>query len=367
MKISFVDFAPMHEEIRADMLHAFEQVYDRGWFIGGDHCDSFEKNFARFCGSGYCVGCGNGLDALHMILLASGIGVGDEVIVPAQTFIATALAVDYSGAKPVFVDIEPDYHTLDPSLLERSITSKTKAIIYVHLYGQIGNLQAVTDIARKHNILLIEDAAQAQGATYKGRRAGSLADAAGFSFYPGKNLGALGDAGAVCTDSKALAQQIRMMGNYGSDQKYVHEYKGFNSRLDELQAAFLDIKLTYLSRWHADRERIAQRYLTEIKNPLIQLPKQNPDSRHAWHIFAILTEQREQLKKWLDLHEIGYQIHYPVAMHLHQAYRNLGYCEGDFPVAEKNALQELSLPIYYGIADEQVNRVIDVINSYIER
>lgn len=364
MKIPFADFAPMHGEIRSQMIKTFEHVYDEGWFIGGEYCDSFEKNFANYCGVSHCIGCGNGLDALHMILLAAGIGAGDEVIVPAQTYIATALAVTYSGAKPVYVDIESEYYSLDPSKLEQAITPKTKAVILVHLYGQIGRFDEISAIAKAHNLMLIEDAAQAHGALYKGRKAGSLGAAAGFSFYPGKNLGALGDSGAVCTVSESLADQIRALANYGSRKKYIHEYKGFNSRLDTLQAALLDVKLTCLDRWHADRERIAKKYLAGIKNPLIKLPAVNPDGRHAWHLFAILTEQRTQLEKWLDEHNIGHQVHYPVAMHLHQAYRDLGFHEGDFPVAEQNAAQELSLPIYYGMTDEQIDYVIKTINAF---
>lgn len=364
MKIPFTDFTPMHKEIRTQMVKTFENIYDAGWFIGGEPCDSFEQHFAKYCETDYCVGCGNGLDALHMILLAAGIGAGDEVIVPAQTYIATALAVTYAGATPVYVDIEPEYYSLDPAKIEAAITPRTKAIILVHLYGQIGRFDEVAAIARAHNLMLIEDAAQAHGAQYKGHRAGSLGDAAGFSFYPGKNLGALGDAGAVCTGSQALADQVRALCNYGSRKKYIHEYKGFNSRLDTLQAALLDVKLTCLDNWLADRDRIAKRYLTGIKNPLIKLPAVNPDGRHAWHQFAVLAKYRAQLEQWLDKHDIGHQVHYPVAMHLHQAYRDLGYHKGDFPIAEQNAAQELSLPIYYGMTDDQIVHVIETLNSF---
>lgn len=364
MKIPFVDLAPMHNEIRSKMVTAFEDVYDENWFIGGKHCVSFEQNFARYCETAFCIGCGNGLDALHMILLAAGIGAGDEVIVPAQTFIASALAVTYTGAKPVFVDIEADYYALDPARIETAITPKTKAIMIVHLYGQIGRFEEVAAIAKAHNLILIEDAAQAHGAIYKGKKAGSLGVAAGFSFYPGKNLGALGDAGAVCTSSQELADRIRELANYGSHKKYVHEYKGFNSRLDELQAAILDQKLISLDCWHQDRIRITKRYLEEIDNPLIKLPKINPHGVHAWHIFAIMTEQREKLGNWLAQHEIDHQVHYPFAMHLHQAYADLGYKEGDFPIAEQNAMQELSLPLYYGMTDEQIDYVVEIINGF---
>ena len=364
MKVPFADFSPMHSEIRTKMLDTFAEVYDANWFIDGRHCGEFEKHFADYCGVSHCIGCGNGLDALHMILLAMGIGSGDEVIVPAQSYIASALAVTYAGAKPVFVDIEPEYYSLDPTLIEKAITPHTKAIMLVHLYGQIGRFNEIAAIAKQHNLLLIEDAAQAHGASYKGHRAGSLGDAAGISFYPGKNLGALGDGGAVCTSNDRTADLVRALGNYGSHKKYMHEYKGFNSRLDEVQAAFLDVKLSCLDRWHKDRERVAQRYLAGIKNPAIKLPAVNPDGVHAWHLFAVVTKDRSRLEQHLDEHGIGHQIHYPVAMHLHQAYRDLGYHEGGFPVAERSAAQELSLPIYYGMTDEQIDYVIDVINQF---
>ena len=364
MKVPFADFTVMHQEIHAQMLSAFENVYEGNWFIQGEHCSAFEQNFANYCGVSHCVGCGNGLDALHMILLAAEIGPGDEVIVPAQSFIATALAVTYAGARPVYADIEPQYFSLDPGKIEAAITSRTKAIIMVHLYGQIGYFDEVAEIAKRHSLLLIEDAAQAHGATYKGRKAGSLGDAAGFSFYPGKNLGAFGDAGAVCTNSDEIAHKVRILGNYGSSQKYIHEYKGFNSRLDELQAALLNEKLAHLERWTQKRLRIAQRYLSEIRNPLIGLPGMNPNGRHVWHIFPVLYKERSRLQHWLDEHGIGHMVHYPAAMHLHQAYQDLGYKQGDFLVAEMAADQEISLPMFYGMTEEQVDYVIESLNRF---
>ena len=364
MKVPFADFAPMHGEIAGEMKAVFESVYDKGWFIGGESCDRFEKSFAEYCGTEYCVGCGNGLDALHMILLAAGIGAGDEVIVPAQTYIASALGVTYAGAKPVFVDIEPQYYSLDPEKIEAAITPRTKAIMAVHLFGQVGRFDEIAAIAEKHGLLLIEDAAQAHAALYKGKKTGSLGDAAGFSFYPGKNLGALGDGGAVCTNRADLAEKVRIFGNYGSRVKYVHEYKGFNSRLDELQAALLSVKLKYLDRWHKDRQRIAQRYLNEIRNPKITLPVLNPDGVHAWHLFPVLVKERDEFREYMEKNEVNCQIHYPYAMHLHEAYRDLGYQEGDFPVAEKAAAQEVSLPIYYGMTDAQIDYVIGLVNRF---
>ena len=364
MEVPFADFSPMHNEIRRDLEDAFKTVLDRNWFIQGENCAAFEKSFAEYCGARYCVGCGNGLDSLHMILKAFGIGSGDEVIVPAQTFIASALAVTYAGALPVCVDIEPDYFALDPEKLEAAITERTKAILVVHLYGQIGYWDEIAAIAKQHGLLLIEDAAQAHGAKYKGKRAGSLGDAAGFSFYPGKNLGALGDAGGICTDSEQVAQYVRAYGNYGSSVKYHHEYKGVNSRLDELQAAFLLKKLVHLDTWRADRARIAERYLSGIRNPRIVLPKKNPDAEHVWHIFPILTPERASLAQHLDEQGVGHQCHYPVPTHLHQAYGYLGYSRGSFPVAEMAADRELSLPMFYGMTERQIDHVIDTVNRF---
>ena len=364
MRIPFADFAPMHAEIRHEMMDAFEAIYDGGWFIGGEPCERFEKDFAAYVTTDYCVGCGNGLDGLHMMLTAAGIGPGDEVIVPAQTYIATALAVTYAGATPVYVDIEPEYYALDPERIEAAITPRTRAIMVVHLYGQVGRWAEIEAIAKRHRLMLFEDAAQCHGATYRGKKAGSLGLASEFSFYPGKNLGALGDGGAVCTNDAALAERVRAYGNYGSREKYMHDFKGVNSRLDTLQAAFLDVKLRSLSKWLADRERIASRYLAEITNPSIRLPKRNPDGTHAWHLFAVLAEDRERFLKHLDEHGVAHQCHYPVAMHLHAAYRDLGYGEGDFPVAERSAAHEVSLPLYYGMTDEQISYVIDVINHF---
>lgn len=364
MNIPFADFTPMHREVREQMLQKFQDIYEKGWFVGGENCAAFEKHFAAFCGAPYCVGCGNGLDALHLILLAMGIGAGDEVIVPAQTYIATALAVTYAGAKPIYVDIEPEYFSLNPEKIEAAITPNTKAIMLVHLYGQIGRFDEVAAIAKKHDLYLIEDAAQAHGAEYRGRRAGTLGDAAGFSFYPGKNLGALGDAGGVCTCSAEIADRVRTLGNYGSHKKYVHEYKGFNSRLDELQASLLDVKLTCLERWLQERARIAGRYLAEIKNPKVKLPAVNPDGRHVWHLFPILTEGRAALEAHLDGRGVSHQVHYPFAMHQHRAYQELDYQPGDFPVAEMAAAQEVSLPIYYGMTGDQIDHVIAAINQF---
>jgi len=364
MKVPFADFTNMHAEIRAELDAAVCGVLDSNYFIGGPQNAKFEEEFAAYCGSTNCVGCGNGLDALQLILRAKGIGAGDEVIVPAHSFIATALAVTYVGAKPVYADVEDQYYCLDAAKIEAAITPRTKAIMMVHIYGQIGEFAAVKAVAKKHNLLLIEDAAQAHGALYQGQKAGSLGDAAGFSFYPGKNLGAFGDGGAVTTSDTQIARMVRMLSNYGSEKKYQHQCKGVNSRLDTLQAAILSVKLLQLDRWTQERQRVAKRYLSGIKNAAVTLPALNPAASHVWHIFAVMVEDRERFMAYLAEHEIQALVHYPVPMHLHEAYRDLGYQPGMFPVAEKVARCEVSLPMYYGMSEEQIDHVIDTINAY---
>lgn len=364
MKVPFVSFVPMEEELESGIRESFERVFNNSWYIGGDEDKKFEKAFADYCGVKYCVGVGNGLDALMLLLKALDIGKGDEVIVPSNTYIATALAVSYSGAVPVFV--EPDIRTynINPSLIESSITKKTKAIIPVHLYGQACDMAQILGIAREHDLKIIEDCAQAHGATYKGQRVGSFGDGSGFSFYPGKNLGALGDAGAVVTNNKELAEIVRNLGNYGSDYKYHHIYKGYNSRLDELQAAFLSVKLSNLDRMNEERRRIANCYLEGIKNPLIIKPFVNPDCVPVWHIFGIRCKERDSLERHLNDHGIGTNKHYPIPMHLQECYKDLGLPQGSFPIAEEISSTELSIPMYYGMKDDEIQYVIDCINSF---
>ena len=364
MRVPFVDLTPMHEEIRPALDAAIRDVLDRSQYIGGTYNDQFEQAFAAYVGAECCIGCGNGLDALNLILRAYGIGAGDEVIVPAHTFIATALAVSYVGAKPVFVDVEPEFFCLDPEKIEQAISDRTKAIMMVHIFGQVGRYDEVQEIAKKHGLILIEDAAQAHGAVFQGKKAGSLGNAAGFSFYPGKNLGAMGDGGAVTTHDPDIAEKIRMLGNYGSKVKYKHECKGINSRLDTLQAAILEVKLAHLDRWMQHRQTIAQTYLSQIRNPLVQLPALNGNANHVWHIFPVMVQERERFIAYLAKNEITALAHYPVPMHLHEAYKELGYAEGDFPVAESIANCEVSLPMYYGMRKEQIDRLISIINAY---
>jgi len=364
MKIPFVSFLPMERELNAELRAAFERVFARSWYIGGAEDKAFENAFADYCGVEHCIGVGNGLDALMLALKALGIGDGDEVIVPSNTFIATALAVTYVGAKPVFV--EPDIRTcnINPALIESAVTEKTKAIIPVHLYGQACDMDPIMDIAKKRGLKVVEDCAQAHGATYKDRKIGTFGDAAGFSFYPGKNLGALGDAGAVITNDNVLADRIRALGNYGSDYKYHHIYKGNNSRLDELQAAFLSVKLAHLERMNDARRAIAEQYTAGIRNPIIRKPFVLENCLPVWHIYAIRCEARDELESYLKEKGIGTNKHYPIPLHLQQCYQDLNIPEGALPVAEEISRTELSLPLYYGMTDEEIKYVIDAINVF---
>ena len=364
MKIPFVSFLPMEKELNDDLRGAFERVFERSWYIEGAEDEAFEKAFAEYCGTKYCVGVGNGLDALMLVLKALGISEGDEIIVPSNTYIATALAVTYVGATPVFV--EPDIRTFDinPSLIEDAITEKTKAIMPVHLYGQACDMDPIMEIAKKHNLKVVEDCAQAHGATYKGKKVGSFGDAAGFSFYPGKNLGALGDAGAAVTNDKELADKIRALGNYGSDYKYHHIYKGNNSRLDEMQAAFLAAKLPHLEKMNVERRRIADMYTKGIKNPKVITPFVRDECVPVWHIYGIRCAERDALEKFLNEKGIGTNKHYPIPMHLQECYKDLNIPEGALPIAEEISATELSLPMYYGMTDEQIQYVIDAINEF---
>ena len=364
MIIPYADFSGMHDPIRKELDQRIADVLDKNVFIHGDYCSAFEKRFAAFCHVSWCIGTGNGLDSLQLILRALKIGEGDEVIVPAHTYIATALAVSYVGAKPVLVDVEDRYYCLDPQKLEASITERTKAVMMVHIYGQVGRFDEVREIAQRHRLFIIEDSAQAHGATYKGIFTGCLGDAAGFSFYPGKNLGAFGDAGGVTTNNQKIAETVRMLGNYGSVIKYHHEDKGVNSRLDEIQAAILDIKLSYLAAWNQERQRIAEKYLSSIRNKELRLPEKNPNGTHVWHIFPVMAEHRDDFLNYLQEKEITAQIHYPFPMHLHKAYEELGYRRLQFPVAEYIADHEVSLPLFYGMTQEQIDYLIDSVNDY---
>lgn len=362
MKVPFASFKPLHEKLKKDIFHEFEEVYDNSWFINGSKVEEFESNFAQYCGSKYCIGCGNGLEAIELILKGYGIGQGDEVIVCAHTFIASALAISKAGATPVLVEPNEDYCLINPDKIEEKITEKTKAIVAVQLYGQACDMDKINQIAKKHDLKVIEDAAQAHGALYNGNRVGSLADAAAFSFYPGKNLGALGDAGAVVTKDSKLAQSVREYANYGASVKYHHNVKGTNSRLDEIQAAFLNTKLKYLDETNDFRKQVAQQYLESINNPEIILPQVALNNDHVWHVFVVRTEQRNELQKYLEEKGIQTVIHYPIPIHKQLAYRELNNMK--FPIAEDIANSVLSLPMYYGMSDSEIEYVIDTINSF---
>jgi len=365
MNVPFVSFKPLEKELNTELRAAFDRVLEKSWYIDGAEDKAFEEAFAAYCNTKYCVGCGNGLDALMLALRALGVGEGDEVIVPSNTYIATALAVTYVGATPVFV--EPDIRTynIDPSLIEEKITFKTKAIMPVHLYGQPCDMDPIMEIAKKHNLFVIEDCAQAHGATYKGQIIGSFGDAAGFSFYPGKNLGALGDAGAAVSNNKELADKIRAMGNYGSDYKYHHVYKGVNSRLDELQAAFLAAKLPLMDKVNADRRATAKKYLEGIKNDTVILPYVPEWAEPVWHLFAVRCDRRDELAAYLQEKGIGTNKHYPIPMHLQDCYADLNIPRGSLPIAEEISATELSLPMYYGMTDEEIKYVIEAVNTFV--
>lgn len=362
MNINYTDFERMHKPIENELLQCFKEVYNSQWFIQGKKLEQFETEFAKYCGAKYCIGVGNGLDALRLILQAYDIGEGDEVIVPSNTFIATVLAISYVGATPVLVEPDKDTLLINPELIEKHITSRTKAIMVVHLYGRIADMDRIMTIAEKHNLRVFEDTAQAHGVSLNGVKAGAWGDAGAFSFYPGKNLGALGDAGAVVTNNAEIAEKIRALGNYGSRIKYKHEYKGVNSRLDELQAAFLSVKLKKLDDWTEERKQIADRYYKEISNEKITLPKYTKNN--VYHIFPVFCEDRDGLQKYMEQKGIHTLIHYPTAIHLQDAYKDMNKPAGAYPIAEKICATELSIPLYPGMTDEEIGYVIKCINEY---
>jgi dTDP-4-amino-4,6-dideoxygalactose transaminase len=346
MNVPFLDLKSAYLELKDELDRAYRRVMESGRYILGEECGAFETEFADYCEARHCIGVANGLDALHLILRAFEIGAGDEVIVPANTYIATWLAVTHAGAKPITVEPDEQTYNIDPARLEAAITPKTKAIIAVHLYGQPADMDAINEIAGQSGLKVIEDAAQAHGALYKGRRAGSLGHAAGFSFYPGKNLGAFGDAGAVVTNDDELADRVRVLRNYGSRVKYENEVKGFNSRLDPLQAAFLRVRLRHLDEWNRRRRTIAQSYLEAFENdPEITVPFVPRWAEPSWHLFVILHSQRDALQGELQRAGIGTLIHYPVPPHLSEAYAEHGSRIGHFPITERLAKRALSLPI----------------------
>lgn len=356
--IPFLNFAPMHDSIRSEMEEAFRRVYESNWFIMGRELATFEKEYAEYNDTRFGIGVSNGLDALSLSLRALAIGPGDEVIVPSNTYIATALAVTHVGATPVFVEPRMETYNIDPDRIPAAITSKTRAIMPVHLYGQACEMDRIMAIAEEHGLYVVEDNAQAHGARWKGILTGSFGHVNGTSFYPGKNLGALGDGGAITTDDQELAAKITTLRNYGSKVKYYNEVIGYNNRLDELQAAFLRVKLQHLDEWTRRRHEIAGWYNDALKDiPGITLPYIAPGATHSYHLYVIRTKDRDELQALLKEHGIGTLIHYPVPPHLQQAYQVLGNKEGDFPIAEEMAKTVLSLPIWPGMTKDLVKEV----------
>jgi len=362
--IPFLDLRSVNLAHQQALTAAFARVIDSGWFILGDEVDAFEREFAAYCGVRHCIGVGNGLEALQMVLRAWGIGPGDEVIVPSNTYIATWLAVSEVGASIVPVEPDPLSYNIDPQRLLAAITSRSKAIIPVHLYGRIADMADLAEIAKPRGIRILEDAAQAHGARYRGRRAGSLGDAAAFSFYPAKNLGALGDGGAVTTDDDALADSLRMLRNYGSREKYHNERRGMNSRLDELHAAFLRVKLPYLDRENAMRAATASVYTHELEGLTeLELPTPCPDGDPCWHLYVVRHPRRDALRRRLAELGIHTMIHYPVAPHLQPAYVDRGGSPGLLPISERLHAEVLSLPMWPGMPADTVARVVDALRQ----
>ena len=367
--VKFLDLKKVNERFRVELDAATKRVLDSGWYLLGKECEAFEKAFAEFCGVRHAIGCANGLDALKLIVQAMGIGAGDEVIAPANTYIASLIAISANGATPVLVEPDPATCLIDPERIEEKVTPRTKAIMVVHLYGRAMDMTGVWEIAKRHGLKVIEDCAQAHGASFGGRSVGNLGDAGGFSFYPGKNLGCLGDGGAVTTNDSALAEKIRALRNYGSDVKYHFPYRGTNSRLDEIQAAWLRVKLPHLGADNRRRAEIAARYCAEIKNPAVRLPANpNPPELHdgflphVFHIFPVFCDRRDALQKHLAERGIETVIHYPIPPHRQPAYTE--WHSLSLPITEKIHETELSLPISPAMTDEEVAEVIAVVNAF---
>jgi dTDP-4-amino-4,6-dideoxygalactose transaminase len=364
MRVPIVELKSQYLAHQAELDGAIREVLEASWFILGQQGEAFEREFAGYCGAAHAVGVGSGTEALHLALLACGVGPGDEVITVPNTAVPTVCAIDFSGATPVFADIDPLTFNLDPSELERRLTPGTKAIVPVHLYGQPADMAPVCEFARQHGLRVVDDAAQAHGAEYRGRRVGTLADATAWSFYPSKNLGAYGDAGAVTTDDPELAQRLRLLRNYGEERRYYHTIRGFNSRLDEIQAAILRVKLRHLDTWNARRRAIAARYQESIRHPEVRLPTEAPWARHVFHLYVIRTRQRDALREHLLAREIGTQIHYPLPVYRQEAYAHLGVPVGACPEAECAAEEVLSLPLYPELTDAQVDAVAKAVNEF---
>lgn len=364
-KIPFLDLKAQYEELKTELDLVYQRVMHSGWYILDEEVRLFEKEFADYLGVQHCIGVGNGLEALQLILMGYEIGASDEVIVPANTYIASWLSVSYVGATPIPVEPNPKTHNIDPDRIAQSITKRTKAIMPVHLYGQPAEMDSIGKIAEQHGLYVVEDAAQTHGVRYLNHMAGTLGSAAAFSFYPTKNLGAFGDAGAVTTNDDELADKVRVLRNYGSRKKYYNEIKGHNSRLDSLQAAFLRVKLKHLDEWNERRDHIARYYLEQLENlPGLGLPQIAPGASHGWHLFVVTHHERDRLMSFLREKAIDTLIHYPVPPHLSEAYAELGYKAGAFPLAEDLADHVLSLPIGPHLSLENAQTVVNHIREY---
>jgi len=359
--VPFLDLKAQYAQIRGPVETVVLDVMRSSNYVLGEHVASFERNFAKYCQVQHAVALNSGTSALHLALLAAGIGAGDEVITVAMTFVATTAAILYAGAKPVFVDIDARTWTMDPAEIERAITSRTKAILPVHLHGRMADMAPILEVAKRYGLLVIEDAAQAHGAEYGSKRAGSLGDIGCFSFYPGKNLGAYGEGGAAVTNDAKLAHKIRILRDWGQEGKYNHVLAGYNYRMDAMQGAVLNVKMDYIDDWSEARRARARRYQDRLAGVNVELPASEGNDRHVWHVYAIRTPVREVLLTALNAAEIGNGIHYPIPVHLQTAYSNLGAGAGDLPITEKIATELLSIPMYAELSDEQLDFVADVI------
>ena len=362
--VPYLDLAAQLRPIRRDIDAAIARTLDNCSFCLGPDVAEFEKDFAQFCGAQQCVAMNSGTSALHIALMLLGVGAGDEVITTPYTFVATSWAISYIGAKPVYVDVDDTTMNLNPALVERAITPRTKAILPVHLYGQPCDLEPLLEICRRNKLPLVEDAAQAVDAKYKGKTVGTFGEISCFSFYPGKNLGAYGEGGALVTNNAAFATRARSLREHGSTQRYYHDEVGFNYRMEGIQGAVLGVKLKHLNRWTHDRQRVAKRYAELLADTPLQLPREAAGCESAWHLYVVRHARRDELKKHLEANGVGCALHYPLPLHLQKCYASLGYKTGDFPVAEKAARECLSLPIYPELTDEQILRVVAVVKEF---
>ena len=360
--ISFLDLSQINNRFRDEIDFRFKKILDKGHYLQGEQNELFCEHFAQFCGTKFAVGVANGLDALNLIIRAHGYGAGDEIIVPANTYIATILAISENGCTPVLVEPDINTYNIDPDKIEAAITPKTKAIMVVHLYGQAVQMQKVWEIAKKHGLKVFEDCAQAHGAKYQGKRVGNLSDAGAFSFYPGKNLGCMGDGGAVVTNDENVYKKVKALANYGSDRKYHHIYKGTNSRLDELQAAVLDVKLPHLDADNARRREIASYYRKNITNPLIILPQTYEEEAAVWHVFVVRTRERDRFQQYLANKGVQTIIHYPTPPHKQEAYAE--WNDRSYPISEEIHRTIISLPMSPVLTDEEVKQVAEIVNEY---